>query len=152
MMNSLHSAGSRQARQTAASASQDPPKYFASVKTESAAAPPASYVPATATGSTLGRIVPVDGEAPLISAITANPGDDSAWRNPLAGRGRSAAAATAADGRMAFLAATSARLCVPISSRIIVATLRRQRNDMRFHDTAAPGWGPRDSSFSVARP
>src|SRR5256712_14074857 len=104
MSNSVPSAGSRQAGKVAASGSQDPPKYFASVKTESAAAPPASYVAATATGSTLGRIVPVDGEAPLISAITANPGDDSAWRNPLAGRGRSAAAATAADGRIGVLA------------------------------------------------
>src|SRR2546428_7644188 len=108
MMNSLHSAGSRQARHTAASASQDPPKYFASVKTESAAAPPASYVPATATGSMLVRIVPVDGEAPLISAITASPGDDIAWRNPLAGRGRSAATAQAADGRMCLHEDTSA--------------------------------------------
>src|SRR2546428_13415732 len=104
MMNSLHSAGSRQARHTAASASQDPPKYFASVKTESAAAPPASYVPATATGSMLVRIVPVDGEAPLISPITASPGDDSAWRDPLAGRGPSAAAPTAADAPQALLA------------------------------------------------
>src|SRR2546428_879391 len=110
MMNSLHSAGSRQARHTAASASQDPPKYFASVKTESAAAPPASYVPATATGSMLVRIVPVDGEAPLISAITASPRDDSAWRNPLPGPGRSAAAATAADRPMGLSPATLARL------------------------------------------
>src|SRR5881397_2503154 len=121
MINSLQRTGSRLAWQTAVSASQDPPKYLASVSTERADAPPASYAAATATGSTRARIVPAEGEAPLISAIRANPLPDSARRNPAAAPGRSTA--TAAVDRMALRAATSARLCATISSRIIKISL-----------------------------
>src|SRR5437667_11028006 len=116
-MTSLQRTGSRLAWQTAASASQDPPKYLASVSTERADAPPASYAAAVATGSARERIGPAEGEAPLISAIRASPLPDSARRTRAAGPGRSTA--TAAGDRMALRAATSARLWATISSRII---------------------------------
>src|SRR5438309_6322883 len=97
-----------------------------------------------ATGSTRERIVPAEGEAPLISAIRASPLPDSARRNPAAAPGRSTA--TAAVDRMALRAATSARLCATISSRITCLSPESSQSTPVFPVSVAGSvdWGDRE--------
>src|SRR5207302_6381329 len=56
----------------------EPSKCVGSVSTLIAAAPPRSYARACSATSTPGLMSPADGDARLISAINASPGDDNA--------------------------------------------------------------------------
>ncbi len=70
MRKSFLSVGSEAADLTFLRSSGLPSKKFRSVSTEIAAAPPSSYFRAYSAGSTFSLILPFDGEARFISAIT----------------------------------------------------------------------------------
>src|SRR5215470_8537711 len=123
MMKSLRSTGTATRSRIVARSCRLPPKWRGSVRTLMTLAPPASYSQASAAGSAIDAIVPLDGLARLTSAITA-----TSW--PLS-------AATASRGEAARLAISFSRSSgisrwraarsVRTPSRISLSTLTRFR-------------------------
>mmetsp|Transcript_5415 Transcript_5415/g.22199 ORF Transcript_5415/g.22199 Transcript_5415/m.22199 type:complete len:324 (-) Transcript_5415:16-987(-) len=123
-MNSLHRSGHvTPASRMSWRFSNDPWKYFSSVSTDRHAAPPASYALAIFTGSKLGWMTPLDGDAFLTSAMSPGWPVDFHWSLMAPTKSRAGswfwiAVRTRVSGNFSFCLASHSSLYHTISSRM----------------------------------
>mmetsp|Transcript_3746 Transcript_3746/g.10149 ORF Transcript_3746/g.10149 Transcript_3746/m.10149 type:complete len:216 (+) Transcript_3746:574-1221(+) len=123
-MNSLHRSGHvTPASRINVRFSNEPWKYFSSVRTERHAAPPASYALAIFTGSKLGWMTPLDGDAFLTSAMRPGWPVDFHWSLMAPTKSRAGswfwmAVRTWTRGKRSFCFASHSSLYQTISSRM----------------------------------
>src|SRR5439155_2585625 len=123
-MKSFRKTGTETDPRTIRRSSSEPWKWSGSVSTLIAAAPPRSYARACAATSTPGLMSPADGDARLISAIKARPGDDSARAKSRGGLAAAAASFAAASAPPAARDSASARREAVTCSRKEVTVTR----------------------------
>src|SRR5215470_15030951 len=123
MMKSLRSTGTATRSRIVARSCRLPPKCRGSVRTLMTLAPPASYSQASAAGSAIDAIFPLDGLARLTSAITATSWPLSAARASRGEAARLASSLSRSSGISRWRAARSVRT----PSRISLSTLTRFR-------------------------
>src|SRR5215831_3505908 len=122
-MKSLRSTGTATRSRIVARSSRLPPKWRGSVRTLMTLAPPASYSQASAAGSVIDAILPLDGLARLTSAITATSWPLSAATASRGEAARLAISLSRSSGIFRWRAARSVRT----PSRISLSTLTRFR-------------------------
>src|SRR5262245_11075312 len=138
-MKSFLRTGTETARFASPRCSGAPRKNPASVSTESAAAPACSYIPGMAATSAPGLISPLDGEARLISAMTAMPAAPrSAWDRSRGGSAVVASSIMRRTGDSALSRATCARLAWTIRSRMSMSPHRLAEGLQALDDAHRP--------------